>query len=81
MIRYKIAYALFGLSSLCKFLGKVVITKDHTIIVDALTLKGYFIVDCHMIKHTTLKKGFQWETWLLPDQYIKDMNKLTSKEN
>ena len=75
MIRRYIAYILFGLSSLCKSLGKHIITKEKTVVVDALTLPGYFIIDCYLVKNTKLMKGFQLETWLLPEQYIKDMNK------
>ena len=80
-MRHKLAYLLFGLSSLFKGLGKAVITKENMIVVDMLTLPGYFIVDCHLMKNTKLENGFQRETWRLPDQYIEDMNKLRRKRH
>jgi hypothetical protein len=77
LIRRKFAYLLLGISSWFKFSGKVLLSKG--IVVDVLTLPGYFIVDCHMIKQTSIKGGFQWETWSLPDQYFEDMNELKYK--
>ena len=74
MMKYKLAYLFLGLSSWFKFMGKMTLSRG--IVCDVLTLPGYFIIDCHIIKQTGMKNGFQWETWLLFDQYIKDMNRL-----
>jgi len=59
-MRRKLAYLLFGLSSLCKALGKLVINKEQTIVVDAL--KGF--------------PGFEWHWWSMPDEWCKEMNRL-----
>jgi len=56
-MRRKIAYILFSLSSLFKGLGKLIITKDKTIVVDALTLPGWFIIDNCMIHQVDLRSG------------------------
>jgi len=78
VMKYRIACLFLGLSSWFKFIGKAMVPKG--IVCDVLTLPGYFILDCHIIKQTGLKNGFQWETWLLFDQYIDDMNKLKNKD-
>ena len=81
MIRRKLAYFCFFLSSVFKSLGKYVLTKEKTILVDALSLPGWFILDNCIIYCTMLKKGFQWEYWTLPDQWIINMNKIKEKNN
>ncbi len=59
----------------------MVISKEKTIVVDALTLPGWFVLDCHMIHQTPLltdvmKNGFTWDTYPMPDAWNKQMDKL-----
>jgi hypothetical protein len=77
-MRYKLAYLCFGLSSLFLGLGKM-IRSGPMIVCDCLTLPGWFILDCHLIEQVPLKgglRGFDWHTYLLPDEYVKQMDKL-----
>ena len=57
-----------GMGKLCR--------GGKTIVCDPLTLPGWFIMDCHIIKQTGFKNGFQWETWSMPEQWMQDMDKL-----
>ena len=74
-MRRKLSYMCFGLSSFFLGLGKF-LRGGKTIICDPLTLSGWFVIDCSLIKQSGLKNGFQWETWALPETYVKDMDKL-----
>ena len=84
MIRHKIAYTLFGLSSLCKALAKLVVTKERTIVCDALSLPGWFILDECIIHHITVRHkgfpGFEWRYWSMPDEYCRQLRILKHKE-
>jgi len=80
-IRQNIAYTCFSISSLFRGLGKMVITKEKSIVVDALTLPGWFILDECIIHHIQgtdgkLKNGFVWHYWPMPDEYCEQMQKL-----
>ena len=82
-MRRRIAYFCFFLSSVFKGLGKFVITKEKTILVDALSLPGWFIIDNCLIYQSNFNDGkllgFQWETFTLPDQWITQLNNLKRK--
>ena len=84
-MRQRTAFVLFCLSSWLIFLGKAIRSKDKSIIVDALTLPGWFIVDENITQVTGpletkhLKNGFTWKFWDMPDEYIKQMRKLKTK--
>ena len=79
-MRHKIAHTCFALSSVFKALGKVIIAKEKTIVVDALTLPGWFVLDNHIIHQVVLKSkkliGFEWHTYLMPEAWITEMDKL-----
>jgi len=83
-LRRKISYVCFSISSIFKFLGKVVIPKQKTIIVDLLTLPGWFILDNCMIHQIRLRDkklvGFEWHTYDMPPEWIALMTKLKSKK-
>lgn len=81
-LRRNIAYTCFGISSVFKAIGKFVITKEKTIVVDMLSLPGWFVVDEHItwiespIKDSKLKGGFAWHCWGMPDKWCEHMDKL-----
>jgi len=84
-MRLKIARILFSLSSILKCLGKLIITKERTIVIDVLSLPGWFVLDdfiiCQrVIDDDILKNGFKWLTWPMPDEWIAEMGKLKSKK-
>jgi len=82
LFRRKLAYLCFALSSCFRGLGKLIITKESTIVCDALTLPGWFILDEMMIQqlplfnHHMLKNGFEWRYWPMPDEWCKVMQEL-----
>ena len=79
-MRTQAAKIIFGLSSLLKALAKLVVQKDRTIIVESLTMLGWFIIDeqiIHQIKRKTKGfPGFEWRCWPMPDEYCKQMRTL-----
>jgi hypothetical protein len=83
-MRRKLAYLLFGLSSLCKALGKLVINKEQTIVVDALTLPGWFVLDECIIHQINIGRkgfpGFEWHWWSMPDEWCKEMRRLKHRK-
>jgi len=78
-VRLRIARACFALSSLFRFFGKMIITKEKSIVCDALTLPGWFILDEMMIQqvalsdHHMLKNGFEWRYWPMPEEWCRQM--------
>ena len=76
--RVKIAHLCLFLASLFKFGAKIMLPG---IIVDELTLPGWFILDCCLIKHVALNdaklKGFELRSWSMPDEWGDDMHKAT----
>ena len=79
-MRTKAAYIILGFSSLLKALAKLVIQKDRTIIVESLTMPGWFIIDEQLIHHIKRKTkgfpGFEWRCWPMPDEYCEQMKTL-----
>lgn len=78
----KLAKILFSMSSFFKSLGKIV--NGKTIVVDVLTLPGWFIIDECIIHMTPLKdkkilSGINWEYWPMPDKWCDIMNELKRK--
>ena len=63
--------------------GKLVAPKEKTIVCDALTLPGWFILDNCMIHQVMMshKKliGFEWHTYPMPNEWIAEMEKLKAK--
>ena len=84
-MRFKIAHMLFSLSSVLKSLGKLIITKEKTIVIDALSLPGWFVLDnfiiCQrVVNDDILRHGFEWLTWPMPNEWIAEMEKLKAKK-
>ena len=83
-MRHKLAHILFSLSSVCKALGKLIITREKTIVVDALTLPGWFVLDNCMIHQVMMSSkklvGFEWHTYSMPAEWCREMEKLKSKK-
>lgn len=80
-MRYKLAYLCFGLASCLIGVGKF-IRSGPTVVCDCLTLPGWFILDCRLIEQVPLEKGvigFEWNTYELPVEYVKQMNRLMQK--
>jgi hypothetical protein len=75
-MRQRAAYLMFGLSSLCKALGKLIITRERRIIVDALTLPGWFIVDDRIVCVAGIPGGFEWRYWQMPNNYIEQLDEM-----
>lgn len=74
----KLAKILFWLSSVFKALGKLCIGKY--IVVDVLSLPGWFIMDEVIIYESPLKDkkliGFNWDYFSMPDEWCRQMQKL-----
>jgi len=83
LTRRGIAKILFGLSSVCKSLGKYILTKEKTIVCDALSLPGWFILDKCMIYQIPLENeklvGFEWHTYSMPDEWCDTMDKMSGR--
>lgn len=84
-MRHELAYLCFGLSSFFRVLGKMV-RSGPTILVDSLSMKGWFIIDCYLIEQVPLGKGitgflkgFEWHTYPMPDDWVKQVNKYKEK--
>jgi len=83
-VRRYTAYVFFSLSSICKFFGKLILNKEKGIIVDVLTMAGWFVLDECMIHQKDLANckliGFEWNVYPMPLEYVKMMRKLKRKE-
>lgn len=80
-MRFKIARTCLLLAGLFKFTAKMMLPG---IIVEMLTVPGWAIIECHMIKqsrikngkNSIIKNGFECKCYEMPDEYCKDMEKL-----
>jgi hypothetical protein len=64
-----------------RFLGKLAIPKKKTVVVDILTLPGWFILDECIVHQVPLESdllgnGFQWDYWPMPEDWCKELSKL-----
>jgi len=69
---------------MCKALGKLVISKERTILVGALSLPGWFILDECIIHQAPLefrclKNGFEWSIYPMPVEWCEMMQNLKRK--
>ena len=84
-LRYNISCFLLWLSSILKSAGKIVRSKDKTIVCDMLTLPGWFVLDSFLIYQEPIfnskifKNGFSWKCYKMPDEWNIQMNKLKEK--
>jgi len=82
-MRFRIALVLFSLSSLFMILGKRTISKNQSIVVDKLSLPGWFVLHNCLIRQK-MSKGkaidFEWLSWAMPDKWMKDMESLKRKD-
>ena len=77
-MRVEFAHICFALSSLFRGLGKRALSSDKTIIVDSLTLPGWFVLHEHLIRERPIATkiiGFEWETWPMPDEWCQDLER------
>lgn len=79
-VRQKIAKICFWLSSLFRAAGVFIRSRDRTIVADALSLPGWFILDDYIIFMDALddpifKTGFTWHCWPMPDLWCDQMSK------
>ena len=76
-MRIHLAHLCFALSSVFRFFGKMIITKEKSIVCDALTLPGWFILDEMMIQQVAFNNtkliGFEWKCWPMPEQWCEQM--------
>lgn len=72
-----VAYALIYIASWLTALAKHMMSPS-TIAVAILPLPGWYVIDCHIIRQSLCLgrlRGVQWETWEMPAEWTKEMEK------
>ncbi|MBW2636784.1 MAG: hypothetical protein JRC86_04555 [Deltaproteobacteria bacterium] len=72
-IRLTLAYICFSLSSLFKGVGKLMAGGGKIIVVDALTLPGWFVSDDFLVHIVKSGVGVRWDNYRMPIEWIREM--------
>lgn len=79
-VKQKLGHILLYISTIFNFMSKLMLSPDN-IVIDSLTLPGWFVLNDTLIFHQNYKDkklgiGFEWKYWPMPDLWCDQLNAL-----